>query len=336
MIWQESCQPLPEDAEPPDKSSAHVPTSSFGTTTHRELDMAIVPKQDEKDIIMNVNEFKNSLAKPSSIPSRAGAENLTQIIQGKYSFHSHLPTTLSSSDGYHNGPHEIFKTKLNNIKEHIKPADVTQNDDQNDKNIRGGVPLPPCPHYPPLLKPTDTIGKIHSRLPSVIDYLLKKESTLHTPLLRFDISSNAAEFNYNLLQQNNFNLDALLTQPKQCLTSYGSEFKSPDDLDLLFKHHPRWKNLRTRLTRGVHFPLSEMDEPTCKLDVASAYTRGNHKSAAKHKEYLSLAMEKEVSKGWNIILPDDKYKDIPNLILNPMGVADHIGISAFGEFVEKL
>ena len=47
-------------------------------------------------------------------------------------------------------------------------------------------------------------------------------------------------------------------------------------------------------------------------------------------------MTKEVIKGWNIILPDTKYTFIHNLILNPMGVAAQCGISAFGEFIDKL
>jgi hypothetical protein len=119
------------------------------------------------------------------------------------------------------------------------------------------------------------------------------------------------------------------------LTSYGSEFKPTDDLELIFKFHPRWQALKSRLSHGVHFNLSPLDESIWQLDVDSAYARGNHKSAEKHESHLSAAMEKEVAKGWNIILPDNKYKLIPNLILNPMGVADHIGISPFGEFIEN-
>ena len=47
-------------------------------------------------------------------------------------------------------------------------------------------------------------------------------------------------------------------------------------------------------------------------------------------------MAKEVKKGWAILLPDENIEDIPGLVISPLGVADHLGISESGEYVEKL
>ena len=70
-------------------------------------------------------------------------------------------------------------------------------------------------------------------------------------------------------------------------------------------------------------------------NLNEAYIRGNHKSAQKNEEFLANAMTKEIMQGWSLILPEDKYRDIPNLILNPMGVATHLGVTSTGDFVPK-
>ena len=44
---------------------------------------------------------------------------------------------------------------------------------------------------------------------------------------------------------------------------------------------------------------------------------------------------KEICKGWILVLPEDKYDSIPELVLNPMGVATHIGITPEGTFDPK-
>ena len=39
--------------------------------------------------------------------------------------------------------------------------------------------------------------------------------------------------------------------------------------------------------------------------------------------------------GWSLILPEEKYREIPELVLNPMGVATHLDITSTGEFLPK-
>ena len=63
-------------------------------------------------------------------------------------------------------------------------------------------------------------------------------------------------------------------------------------------------------------------------------------STFKQKEvffaFLANAIEKETKKGWLIILPEEKFDKIPNLVLSPMGIAESMGITASGNFEEKL
>ena len=100
--------------------------------------------------------------------------------------------------------------------------------------------------------------------------------------------------------------------------------------------HPRWENLRNKFLHGCNFPLKHLDEQIQKLDIIEAKKYGNHKSASRHETFSVKAMSKEVKKSWAIILPNENIEDISGLILSPLGVADHLGISETGEYVEKL
>ena len=100
-------------------------------------------------------------------------------------------------------------------------------------------------------------------------------------------------------------------------------------------NHPRWSALKKLLKDGAEFKLKSIPEEIRIQDLKASFKRGNHKSALKNKEFLAKAMEKEIKKGWILPLPEDKYLDIPELILSPMGVADHLGITASGEFAPK-
>ena len=54
-----------------------------------------------------------------------------------------------------------------------------------------------------------------------------------------------------------------------------------------------------------------------------------------HTEHLAKGLEKEIKKGWQLLIPFEKALEIPGLILSPMGVAESLGVSATGEFVPK-
>ena len=191
--------------------------------------------------------------------------------------------------------------------------------------------LPPRPSKVAVEKPQLP----HDDLPLKIKKLLNISSSLEEPVFKFDVSDEASEFNMNKLQEHDYNLDKLLNETHS-ITSYGSEFKKISELELLLGKHPRWNEMKKRLSEGACFPIKAIDEETRQLDLDAMKTRGNHKSAIKHEDYLASAFEKEVKKGWILLLPDKDLKIIPDLELAPMGVADQIGVSATGEFVSKL
>ena len=197
--------------------------------------------------------------------------------------------------------------------------------------------LPPKPVTDCLDRPeSKDLSSSHKSLPLVIEKLLEKSSTLQRPKLSFQISKASAIKNFQVLRDNNWNLEKVINSKEFSVTNYGSEFKVVDDLDPLLELHPRWKTLRHKLINGCNYPLKDLDESIRQLDIIEAKKYGNHKSASRHESFLSNAMAKEVKKGWVIILPDENIEDIPGLVLSPLGVAKHLGISEAGEYVEKL
>jgi len=140
------------------------------------------------------------------------------------------------------------------------------------------------------------------------------------PKFRFDICKETEEFNFNLLKESNFDLEALLNPKEKCITTYGSEFKSVDDLAELLHRHPRWEALKEKLEKGCDFPVEDLDDDMRRLDLAAALHRGNHKSAVKHNSFRAGDV-KRVKKGWNLLLLEEHGLEIPDLELAPMGVA---------------
>ena len=67
----------------------------------------------------------------------------------------------------------------------------------------------------------------------------------------------------------------------------------------------------------------------------TAVLRGNHKSAKIKNDVLEKAIRKEIEKGWIVTLPVDVVRTLPEVVINPMGVATHLGVSEDGTFVEK-
>ena len=340
---------MPSIKLPPDK--AHSQTLTASATT---IDLVTETSQSSiKEIVINAKEFEKSLAKPLSLSTKSGAENLKKVIQGKYQIFQHKPITLSPVEPL-SGPHsdsarqkrsKTIKTGKIDAKETYDRQSAPSSSEiyfasQVPQNLIPPIrscALPPYPSSTPVAapygQPPDTT--LHS-LPNIIKKLLSSSSKLHQPLFRFEASPEAALHNWKLLSSNNFNLDKLLNPKKKTITSYDSEFKPTTELDPLFQHHPRWKDLKSRLDNGVSFQLTPLDETIRQQDLNASFERGNHKSAGENEEHLATATKKEIKKGWNIILPDKFYQDIPDLILNPMGVASQSGISAFGEFIDKL
>ena len=77
-------------------------------------------------------------------------------------------------------------------------------------------------------------------IPATITELLPGTEDMAFPLLRFDISQAAAAHNWSLLQSSGMIWNEVLETRERSITSLGSEFKSVEKLETLFRLHPRW------------------------------------------------------------------------------------------------
>ena len=228
-------------------------------------------------------------------------------------------------------PH--YKKALDNVQ-----ADTTKNTNtHNTVHRHTKVPLPPKPTRTPIKPPA--IHKLDRSDESMVQHiqdLLNIVSPMQPPQFHFDTTAEAAIHNFNLLKENDFQLEALLNSPINSATAYGSEFKSINQIRPLLQRHHRWPQLQARLANGADFPLRELPEEISHKDFIAALDRGNHKSADKNINFLANAMQDEVKKGWALIIRAEDARKYPHLSLAPLGVAEHIGISASGEFTPKL
>ena len=251
--------------------------------------------------------------------------------------------------------------KIDRQEKHLKPKIVRQEElgiprnrvssvrnctrHSSDRNYPSSSNLPGNPvHIPIPPSPSAKIDKPESIdpfsppswLPRKIESLLKSKEHLAPSAFLFEVTPEAADKNFDLLRRNDFQLDSLLNPTKRCVTTYGSEFKSVEELEGLWHRHPRWEELKSRLRDGCDYPMSDISEEERMQDLADRLQRGNHKSAERHEKFLSDAMEKEVQKGWAIIINEEDATKIPGLEISPMGVAEHLGIAETGEYVDKL
>ena len=108
------------------------------------------------------------------------------------------------------------------------------------------------------------------------DNLLKLENNdMIASLFKFNLSADALSHNLNLLKTNKFDLEKLLNFSTNSITSYGSEFKDPQLLELLIGNHPRWNKLKQILKGGSNWYMQEIDEDTRRNDLEAALKRGN-------------------------------------------------------------
>lgn len=279
--------------------------------------------------------------------TRLGAEKLKSILKGKSSTPCSTPVVLTFEPGVMKEKKPL-KTEessdtsttlsLFGANDSVATAPIEEEDarkfefDQYVQELGGEKPGTQIRNYNRSSKKSMT----DKEFVTTIEELLAITQEMAEPRFKFEATAEAAAWNFKLLRDGGFGWDNLLNTNPKSVTSFGSEFKDPQDLDRLFSYHPRWKQLRHRLHRAVHFPLEDLEEELRLADLKAAYKRGNHKSADKNAAFLAEAVLKEIHKGWGLPLPDDSYLEIPELIINPMGVQNHIGVMDDGTFDAKL
>ena len=195
------------------------------------------------------------------------------------------------------------------------------------------------PHFPETTPPCRApvvSGLTGPRLQQALDRVLAWQSpATQTPEFSFRWTKVAAAKNLELLQSYDMDLGrALDAQPFSTLT-IGSEFRPPDVLEEVCGNHPLWSRVRRWLTTGVEHPLRPIPEDERLEDVKENLARGNHLSARRNEAQLLSMLQKEVQKGWQLILPREAALLIRNAILGPLGLVEQDSINELGEIISK-
>lgn len=152
---------------------------------------------------------------------------------------------------------------------------------------------------------------------------------------KFAYSTQAAEHNWNLLQQYG-NLGEALEADKNSLLGYGSEFRNEACLEPLFNKYPLWPRMQKILQRGISYPLSPLSTEQRAKDLADGLNFGNHKGVTIHKKFFNKLIQSKVLQGYSLLLPLHAATEIKDALIAPHNVVEQYTITATGEIVEKL
>jgi hypothetical protein len=123
------------------------------------------------------------------------------------------------------------------------------------------------------------------------------------PRFKFDLSTLAAEHNFNVLKEYDFNLADTLSVQNDTPLHFSSEFKPLDLIEPLLNSHPLWTFTSMILKDGASYPLRKISEVDRKRDQIFALSRGNHKSAVSNKLIIKYLLLEDITRGFSLVLP---------------------------------
>ena len=152
------------------------------------------------------------------------------------------------------------------------------------------------------------------------------------PTLRFSPDMESAQYNWKLLHDNNFDLDKLVCADENSQLFPGSEFRHPDELDLLFDGYIDWWFIRTYVTGGAGTFSQPLPEYLRDRALQSGLEYGNH---TPDNEALMELLGPEIKKGFFLPIPSSHLSEIPGVVVAPLNIDWHYSIDDDGNRVHK-
>ena len=175
-----------------------------------------------------------------------------------------------------------------------------------------------------------------TNLLEICNYIINSPTeTLQSPTFIFSANSSAAEENWNIIKSFDSNFVKALNSQQDSQLKFGSEFKDPNILELIFINHPLWSRLKRHLTFGCNYPRTELDEKESIQDLKEGLEFGNHKGVANNHDLFVSMINDEVKQGWSVVIPRDKVVELKGAVISPMNIATQLGINESGDMIEK-
>ena len=137
---------------------------------------------------------------------------------------------------------------------------------------------------------------------------------------KFTLDKESVAKNFCVMRKyGNYWGKAIKAQSKSPL-GYGSEFRPTNILEKVFKKHPDLIRIKDILENGSNWPLEKLSEENRRTDMEKAIALRNHKGAEKNPALLRSLVEKNITHGYNLVLPLKKVNKILGLLLAPMNI----------------
>ena len=182
------------------------------------------------------------------------------------------------------------------------------------------------PKSPPLQRAPSRTISFSSRLL----HLLHRAFTCTTcppkpSQLCFEHSAHAAEHNLKILRQHDMDLTKVVMSERGSVTDPSYEFRSRDHLSPLFELSSDADKLKSICFSGVEYPFvpdADFTEEQRHKDIHFRLQKGHNRSAMGQDNFILSTLQKEMSKGWQFIIPTDACKDVAHLNLIPITIAN--------------
>jgi hypothetical protein len=122
-----------------------------------------------------------------------------------------------------------------------------------------------------------------------------------------------------ILKKYDFDLEEAINAQKSSPLGYGSEFRPPQTLRRIFKHHPLWERMERLLIEGSKKPLTEISESNRIADLTNALQFGNHKGASQKPDLLKKLILDDI-RGYRLVNPRGKISRLLNACVVSMNI----------------
>jgi len=161
-------------------------------------------------------------------------------------------------------------------------------------------------------------------------------STPSAPEFKFEISTDAIQYNLAILEKHEFDLGKALGAQHDSPLGPGMEFHPPDVLCSIFGLHPLWNRMENILKNESKWPLEEISEEDRASDLQEALIFGNHKGVSSKSDLLKKLISKDVKFGYSLPIPLESVTQIKGLEMAPMNIMAQNTIDELDESYQKI
>jgi hypothetical protein len=157
-----------------------------------------------------------------------------------------------------------------------------------------------------------------------------------SPPFLFDMSDASCLHNQNVFESFGYDLKRVIDDNAGSTISFGSEFRSADQLRPLLSRHPLFDAMDKFIYHGMPYIFSrELTAEESLMELTASIARGNHKSATDELEQVKKLISKDFTHGFSVPFPTSTVTLLPSPVVTPLGLAKQWTLDNKGDRVPK-